>query len=477
MRSSSPKSVFSFLLTNFVLSAFLWGAAVYATGLYIYKGSIELSHSQLTVVILLLQLTASVVIYVSYTERGGISSVYKFLCLIVCVILWVVRVENEVKAISQYGDTVYSFTDLNAKFWEISPTVKPGQEQTTYIACTLEDIKYCVRIRVNNLLIYQPYMLCNLTGNLLNKPKEEVLNYDLLKSTYIKAGRVRLDCKETYMSKLFSIRDQIGDRIYKVIPEPQSSLLLGIIFGYDLAFEDEFEMGIRSAGLSHIIAASGYNVSILILALDKVLLFGSIRAKSTFKLLSIWFYALLTGFSSSMVRACTMTSTTLISGLIDFKIDTKQVFLLTISILIFINPLVVFDIGLTLSAMATFGLLWIVPALEKLIPSKLFPHSTFACTLTTLPVTLFYFQTLSPFAIFANMIVLPVIELVMLLGVAGLIVKPLLYTAWGSLEFVEMVINLFGTLPYALLELNPEVSYVLSVIFTLWILKLVMKKQ
>ena len=159
-----------------------------------------------------------------------------------------------------------------------------------------------------------------------------------------------------------------------------------------------------------------------------------------------------------------MSTVLMLSIILKYKISSKKIFTLTVVTLTAFTPTIAYDIGFLLSVAATYGVIFLSPTLEKLIKIKGFPHTTFACTLTTLPITIYFFNTLSPYTIFANMLILPVIEIVMVFGIFGLVFTPILYLAWGSLKYVEIVARGFERLPFSIIELPNNISIVISLI-------------
>ncbi|MCK9368920.1 ComEC family competence protein [Candidatus Dojkabacteria bacterium] len=343
--------------------------------------------------------------------------------------------------------------------------------------CILQDSSVGVLIR----LPYgrgTPYMsVCNIQGRFV-KPKNttdfDYVSYLKRKKIFLIANNPIIECEEKnkILGSLLNLRDRAKDIIFKKISEPQASLLVGIIFGEKLSFSESFSSSIKAAGLSHVIAASGFNVSVVVLAIDNLFSFLKPKARSIVILPLIWIYAFLTGFAASMVRACSMTTAAVVAKIFDLKISSETIFFFAVAILILINPLIIFDIGFLLSVCATFGIMFLSPKLERLIKIKWIPYTTISCILTTLPLTLITFNTFSPYAIISNILVLPLIEIVMILGVFGLAFQPLLYICWGALKYMEVVSNAIYSFPSSILTISKPVSVIISIVLILAIISL-----
>lgn len=415
-------------------------------------------------VIALCAISLIIAVYVSYKGIGGLKFVPSLIVFIITVFLLVFILTDRLSAVREVYDEKQGFTEIEDVKWQIQGGIKPGDYLNRTILCRLSGTQLCVEFKYENILIYRPYQLCNIEGKLIYKEIKKIRTYDLYKNTLLQGDDIKIECEDTSVSKLFEIRDNVVERIHRLVPRPQSSLLAGIIFGVDQYYSKDFSESIQSAGISHIVAASGYNVSILVLGLEKLTKYIPEKLGYIVKIFFIWLYALLTGFSSSMVRASSMTSVSYIAKLLNLNISIEDIFLITISIFVIINPLIAFDLGFLLSVSATFGVIFYVSVLERLIKYKWFPFATVACTLVTLPFTLLNFQTLAPYSIFANLLILPVVESVMLIGLLGLFIPPLIYISWAILKYVEIVATWFGNLPFAILEIGEIQSAFIAIL-------------
>lgn len=358
-----------------------------------------------------------------------------------------------------------------------------------------------ILIRVDNYEDFRVGQVCHFSGTLVEPEnfddfdyKQHLHNqnvfYILEDSTY--------DCfpvdekreGNAIKNSLIDFKNNLIEKIDNSLHEHASSLLAGILFGQDRRLEKEFEEKTRITGVSHITAASGYNITILIIAVNKLFFFLPKKIKILLSLGIIWCFALLSGLSTSIIRACIMSSLSLMAvffgreGVI--HITTPLVCL----IFVFLDPLVILDVGFALSVSAILGLTYILPVLEKgkevvikglskkkkdsklklqFLDDYILP--TLSCTISTLPVSIFNFKTLSIWSLPVNAVVLPVVEGTMLWGVLSLAfykihggLSRLFFTVVDlQLKFFEYVVNLVGNLGFGYWELSPLVSAFVSI--------------
>lgn len=338
--------------------------------------------------------------------------------------------------------------------------------------------------------------VCNIKGLFKMPENFEDFNYkDYLKNNniYLLMEFPEMECsveREGFFLQniLVDFKQKLNRIISENLKEPQSSLMMGIIFGQDRLFSEKFDDNVRMAGVSHIVAASGYNITILILAGSKLLKILPLKLRLFLLLFLIWGFCILSGLSPSIVRACIMTSIALVAMILGKKNTIHITLPLAAFIFVLIDPKIVFNVGFQLSVAATLGLVYLQPALSN-IWKKLFKKSsgfvedtlltTLSCTLTTLPITIYTFGTVSIWAVVANCLILPVIESTMFFGVFGLIfsnsiplLSVLLFEASNvQLKYFELVVNLIGKVGWGYWELE-KVGVVTPIVICIFLILL-----
>ena len=190
----------------------------------------------------------------------------------------------------------------------------------------------------------------------------------------------------------------------------------------------------NQVGLAHILAASGYQVSVLV---GTVLLLGkslSPRSRFGLGLLTLLLYLGLTGFQPSVTRAGVMWLAILASVFGDRRVKPLGSLLVAVTVLLLIMPIWIWDLGFQLSVLATLGIIITAPYLEKkfdFLPPKIanIIAIPLAASLWTLPLLLSQFSLLVLQAIPLNILVTPLVEIISLGGmisaIAGLIIPPI----------------------------------------------------
>lgn len=278
------------------------------------------------------------------------------------------------------------------------------------------------------------------------------------------------------------LRFQLGvkDKIRSLLPEPASSLLIGLLIGGNEGFAPETKMAFQHAGLSHILAVSGYNMSLVSVTVGVFFLMLGLWRRTAILLatLSIGFFLLLIDGSAASFRAAFMAWLAFGAYFVGRPAASWNALLLVAAVMLFANPLLLLhDIGFQLSFLATTALLVFVRYFETYIFFQTRIGKVVALFLTTLtievftlPVLISTFGMISLISPFANLLVLPLVPLALLAGILVLcvgtflpfLVPLLLPFAWFLLMSVLWIGEWFGNLPMATLPLDGSASFALS---------------
>lgn len=277
---------------------------------------------------------------------------------------------------------------------------------------------------------------------------------------------------------IFVFKKIIADRVNSLWPEPAASLEAGLLYGYRGGLPAELSENFKRAGLTHIIAISGFNISIISLVLFTFLIYLGLNRYQAFyvTLLGIGLFVILVGASASVVRAAVMGSLVLLAKYLGRPAHIFNIIIIALALMIFINPYSLWwDAGFQLSFLSVLGIIYLSPALEKYL-FKLFNlkptnfsteiitvvASTLSAIISTLPLILFNFGRFSLIAPVANVLVLWIIPWLMLFGFLAVVLSFIFYPlglvcAWFTnlgLSFVIFVINHLGGYKYAAFDLK-----------------------
>lgn len=269
--------------------------------------------------------------------------------------------------------------------------------------------------------------------------------------------------RPTFLGALYHAKHWVADAIHRFLPEPHSSLLAGLLLGIKTDLSDSFRLALKNSGTSHIVALSGFNVTIIITFL--LFMLRTLPRRFVWILSSILIlgFVVMTGAASSVVRAAIMGWVLLLAGLWGRRHSATTAILLAACLMVGLHPLILFyDVGFQLSLAATAGILYgstlltLSPTqpLIRLLTETLF--ATIGATIFTLPLIALYFGGISWVTLGANLIIVPLIPYVMLVGCLGLVgfllwpaLQWLSLLVWPLSALVFNVINWFGNLPTA----------------------------
>ncbi len=226
------------------------------------------------------------------------------------------------------------------------------------------------------------------------------------------------------------IRERVEEAAIKVLPEREAGLLLGVVLGVRDKIDNEYYALLKKAGVLHVIAASGQNVSIaagLLLAIFLRLVKRKLAL--LFTILGIMGYATLTGFDPPIVRAAVMAIMAFAGQLAGRQTSSLYALFLTAWGMVFFQPGEIADISFQLSFLSTLGILTIKPILDGLGTWRRVAFikdditTTLSAQIATFPVMLASFGAYSLLSFPINILVLWTIPVIMIFGGIGAIVS------------------------------------------------------
>ncbi|MCS7056936.1 MAG: ComEC family competence protein [Thermoflexales bacterium] len=237
------------------------------------------------------------------------------------------------------------------------------------------------------------------------------------------------------VARLLDARDAVRQAVRRILPRTEAALLNGILIGDDKDLPEEVKIAFRRTGTSHIVAISGFNVSIVIAlvvpGLGRLL---NPRRAALFAIPVIALYTVFVGASASVVRAALMAGIGLFGALHWRKGFTLNTLCAAACLMLVANPQTLFDVSFQLSFTATLGLVlyadrlsgrvreWVQERLHNAYAQKamlLFLDGilmTLVAQLTTLPLILAVYEMFSNVTLLANALVLPLQPPIMILG-------------------------------------------------------------
>lgn len=287
-----------------------------------------------------------------------------------------------------------------------------------------------------------------------------------------------------YQQSVFWLRQRIIQTHARYLNIPHGLLVSGMVIGsrgVDLPayVQDSF----RDAGLSHVLAASGFHVSLLLGVILWLTGRFSPGVRFAIGISALLMYITITGFYPSVMRAGLMGLAVLLGVILQRPSLVLPSLLLSAVILLLINPLWIWDIGFQFSFLATFGLIitlqamvsrldFLPPTIANLIAVPL------SATIWILPLQGYIFNRLSLYGIFTNIIATP---LVLVISLGGMITAfcslflPIISSALTLILFpftwlLINLVNLVNNLPFASLAIGNLSLLIILVIYTIYLL-------
>ncbi|OHA88621.1 MAG: hypothetical protein A3C70_03425 [Candidatus Zambryskibacteria bacterium RIFCSPHIGHO2_02_FULL_43_14] len=257
---------------------------------------------------------------------------------------------------------------------------------------------------------------------------------------------------------LFKIKRGFVRKTKEILTEPYASFLSGLLVSGREAMSKDILEEFRRAGVIHIVVLSGYNITIVAEFMRMVF------RNATFSIAGIILFVIMTGAQATVVRAALMVLVVILAKTSRRKFSAPRALLAAAFFMLLQNPkILVFDPSFQLSFLATCGLIFVTPIIERYLPrvssmkwglGKIL-STTLATQITVLPFLIYSMGDVSLVSLPANMLILIFIPFTMLVGFIATLVA-----------FVNLTIALpFSYITYILLAWILGVAHYLSSLF------------
>ena len=304
--------------------------------------------------------------------------------------------------------------------------------------------------------------------------KEYCHNKGIFYQHFINQGEISYFNKNTDISYLDKIQHYVIQTIDRCIENKKaSSIIKALSIGYKSELTSETKANFQYSGTIHLLAISGLHVGIFYQTI--LLFFLPFRKRKTASrwiesiliIMCIWAYGFITGYPTSVQRACLMFSFIVIGN--QFRRSTTIYHSLSISaiIILIIQPMQLFDVGFQLSYLAILSIVLVVPQLQKLcktrykIPNFLLNilFVSLAAQIGVFPIVLYYFHEFPTYFLLANLIAIPITSILVWGSLLLILTGPFTYLSQLIGSFLEKLTLLFQSflhfiirLPYSVLE-------------------------
>lgn len=269
--------------------------------------------------------------------------------------------------------------------------------------------------------------------------------------------------KSSVMATAINLRNEFAGLIDQhVAGEQERAIAQALILGIRDGLDQETKRSFSASGAMHVLAVSGLHVGIIIIIISFLL--KPINKKKGGKIVStvvqisfLWFLAMVTGLSPSILRAVTMFSIIIIGQAFYSRPSIYNSLALSAFVLLWYDPNFMFSVGFQLSYIAVLGIVYIYPKIYgrltfyAWLPDKIWSVTclSVAAQLATFPLTLYYFHQFPVYFLISNLVVIPAAFLIMSLGIALI-----------ALGYTVVAPLIGGGLYYLIMGLNFVVSFI-----------------
>ncbi len=316
---------------------------------------------------------------------------------------------------------------------------------------------------------------------------------------YMKAYRV-IDHKVGYFNDikyslkraLYKLRNKATVTYDQLLPAKEAQLMKAMLLGDKTGMTADTKNQFAKAGISHILAISGLHVAIIGYGLFNLMTHFIAKKKALWvTILFLIFYCVLTGGSVSTIRASFMIIVGLMAYFFGRSYDIYSALATAAMIILIINPLYILDIGFLLSFSSVIGIITLLPALNGLYNktnNKIISlmNVSLAATLGTLPVILYSYYEIQLYGIGVNLIVVPLMSVVVLMGFLALILgsmslllgKLCIGIVYYILMLYDYITKLVGKLPFHTITVGrPSWLYLILIILFIVLIALVRNRN
>lgn len=231
------------------------------------------------------------------------------------------------------------------------------------------------------------------------------------------------------------------------------NIALALILGQQQEIEPKVKQDYQYAGAVHILAVSGLHVGFIVVFVNFLLLPLPNTKKSSFikliiTLTLLFLYGILTGLSPSVVRSVVMFSFIAIGQYLRRSTNIYHTLLVSILLILLVEPSFLFDVGFQLSYLAVFFIIWLQPLISALWKPKYkiinyfwnILTVSFAAQIGTLPLSLYYFHQFPGLFFITNIIVIPFLGFIMCLGVLVMLLAAFNWVPYYPAKLLELTI-------------------------------------
>jgi len=373
--------------------------------------------------------------------------------------------ENNIGQKVLFKGEIIDEPDIREKNQKLTLEVKAGNEETKILVTTSldQDFKYGDEVSVMGMLEKPDNFLTDQgkTFDYIHYLKKDGIYYVM---SFVDIKILSHNHGNFIKSFLFLAKEKFIFTMNRAIPAPESLLMGGLILGEKSSFSQALRQSFVNTGTIHIVALSGYNVTIVAEWIIKIFSFLPKNFGIGVGIFSILLFVFMTGGSSTAIRAGIMAILALVARATGRNYDVARAIVIAGVLMVLLNPFIlIYDVSFQLSFLATIAVIFLSPRMEKYfmwIPwhwLRDIVTVTFSAYIFVTPFILYNMGNFSLVALPANIAVLPFIPFTMMIGFitgfVGLIFFPFStpfgYISYFLLHYELGAIAFFSNLPFA----------------------------
>jgi len=263
------------------------------------------------------------------------------------------------------------------------------------------------------------------------------------------------------IGKLVYLKNSFEEKAKTIFPEPEASLLNGILFGTNDSLGEPLTANLKKTSTIHIAVLSGYNIALVVVALLFLTSFLPKRISILFSVCGIILFVTMVGAEPPAVRSAIMAVIALLGIILGRPYDAGRALFIAMVLMLLENPAIYSNPSFILSCLATFGIIFFTPIVSLFFPfltnrynfRELF-STTISAQFSVTPYLIYLTGLFSVTALPANILILPAIPFIMIFGsisvlasfIIGIFALPFIAITHALLTYLVSVVSFFGGL-------------------------------
>ncbi len=294
------------------------------------------------------------------------------------------------------------------------------------------------------------------------------------------------------IGRLVNLKNSFEEKTKTIFPEPEASLLNGILFGTNDSLGEPLTTNLKNTSTIHIAVLSGYNIALVVIALLFLTSFLPKRISILFSVCGIILFVAMVGAEPPAVRSAIMAVIALLGIILGRPYDAGRALFIAMVLMLLENPAIYNNPSFILSGLATFGIIFFTPLVSlffyfltnKYNFRELF-STTISAQFSVTPYLIYLTGMFSITALPANILILPVVPFIMIFGfisvlasfVIGVFALPFVGITQMMLSYLLSIVSFFGGLSFASIELSGFSKTVTFLIYGLIVVAFLFTKK